>query len=178
VFLTFDDGPHPEITPKVLALLKQHNATATFFLVGDNALKYPDVVAQIVNEGHTIGNHTMHHVNGYKTSTKSYLENVSKCAKHVSSSLFRPPYGKLTRKQGNALLKQGYKLIMWDVLSYDFDKTISAEVCANNVIKHIKPGSIVVLHDSEKAQSNMLYALNKTLEYGLSKDFLFSAIKN
>jgi peptidoglycan/xylan/chitin deacetylase (PgdA/CDA1 family) len=178
VFLTFDDGPHPEITPKVLALLKQHNATATFFLVGDNALKYPDVVAQIVNEGHAIGNHTMHHVNGYKTSTKSYLENVSKCAKHVSSSLFRPPYGKLTRKQGNALLKQGYKLIMWDVLSYDFDKTISAEACAKNVIKHIKPGSIVVFHDSEKAESNMLHALEKTLEYGLSKGFLFSAIKN
>jgi peptidoglycan-N-acetylglucosamine deacetylase len=178
VFLTFDDGPHPEITPKVLALLKQHNAKATFFLVGENAEKFPAVVQQILDEGHAIGNHTYNHLNGYKTSFAEYLNNTEKCAKQLASSLFRPPYGKLTRKQGKALIKANYRIIMWDVLSYDFDKTTNPEQCANNIIKHLSPGSIVVLHDSEKAEKNMLFALNKTLEYGLSKQFLFSSIKN
>lgn len=178
VFLTFDDGPHPEITPKVLALLKQFNAKATFFLVGENAEKFPAVVQQILDEGHTIGNHTHNHLNGFKTSLEKYLKNVDECAHHVSSTLFRPPYGKLTRSQGKSLIANGYRIIMWDVLSYDFDKTISPEQCANNVIKHLSAGSIVVLHDSEKAEKNMLFALEKTLECGAAKGFSFGAIKN
>jgi peptidoglycan-N-acetylglucosamine deacetylase len=178
VFLTFDDGPHPEITPKVLELLKQHNAKATFFLVGENAKKYPEIVAKILNEGHAVGNHTHNHLHGFKTSLEKYLENVDECANHVSSLLFRPPYGKLSRRQGKALIAKGYRIIMWDVLSYDFDKTISIEDCAKNVLKHIKPSSVIIFHDSEKAEKNMLYALNRTLEFGLSKQLTFGAIKN
>jgi peptidoglycan-N-acetylglucosamine deacetylase len=178
VFLTFDDGPHPEITPKVLELLKQHNAKATFFLVGENAKKYPEIVAKILNEGHAVGNHTHNHLHGFKTSLEKYLENVDECANHVSSLLFRPPYGKLSRRQGKALIAKGYRIIMWDVLSYDFDKTISPEDCAQNILKHIKPSSVIIFHDSEKAEKNMLYALNRTLEFGLSKKFMFGAIKN
>jgi len=163
VFLTFDDGPHPEITPKVLALLKQHNAKATFFCVGENAKKHPKIITQILEEGHSLGNHTHNHLHGFKTSIEKYLENVDECAKHITSKLFRPPYGKLTRKQGRALIQKGYKIIMWDILSYDFDKTLSPERCAENVTKHLKSGSIVIFHDSEKAEKNMLYTLEKTL---------------
>lgn len=176
VFLTFDDGPHPEITPKVLALLKQHNAKATFFCVGENAKKHPEIIKQILQEGHALGNHTHNHLHGFKTPLEKYVENTEECAEHISSKLFRPPYGKITRKQGKALMKKGYNIIMWDILSYDFDKTISAQRCTENVANHLKSGSIVIFHDSEKAEKNMLYALEKTLVFCALKKYNCRAV--
>lgn len=165
VYLTFDDGPHPEITPKVLSLLKEYSASATFFCVGGNAEKYPGIINQILSEGHTIGNHTQHHLNGWKTHSKTYLENIVQCSKFIDSKLFRPPYGKITKKQGKEVLKKGYQIIMWDVLSYDYSSKYTPEKCAKHIVNSIKPGSIVVFHDSEKAEKNMLYALRKLLDY-------------
>lgn len=165
VYLTFDDGPHPEITLKVLSVLKEHGAKATFFCVGENAEKYPDVIKQILAEGHSIGNHTQHHLNGWKTRTKTYIDDVELCSRSIESKLFRPPYGKLTKKQGKRVLEQGYSVIMWDVLSYDFSVKYSPERSLNHVKQSIRSGSIVVFHDSEKAAENMLYTLPKTLAY-------------
>lgn len=164
VYLTFDDGPHPEITPKVLSILKEHNAKASFFCVGENAKKYPEVMAQIIAEGHSVGNHTQHHLKGWKTHSKVYIEDIKECSKYVDSKLFRPPYGKLTKKQGKLILEQGYQIIMWDVLSYDYSSKYSPEKCFNHVKRSLKPGSIIVFHDSEKAAEKMLYALPKVLE--------------
>ncbi|MFP5471750.1 MAG: polysaccharide deacetylase family protein [Bacteroidia bacterium] len=169
VFLTFDDGPHPEITPKVLALLKQYHAKATFFCVGENAQKHPEIIKQIAEEGHALGNHTHNHLHGFKTPLEKYIENTEECAEHIFSTLFRPPYGKITRKQGKALMKKGYNIVMWNVLSYDFDKTLSPQRCAENVANHLKPGAIVIFHDSAKAEKNMLYALEKTLTFCAEK---------
>ena len=165
VYLTFDDGPHPEITPKVLSTLKKFGAKATFFCVGENVEKYPETFQQILSEGHAVGNHTQHHLKGWKTRSKTYLEGIKECAKLIDSKLFRPPYGKLTKKQSKAILEDGYQIIMWDVLSYDYNSKYSPEKCAKHVINSIKPGSIVVFHDSEKAEKNMLYALTNLLEY-------------
>lgn len=177
VFLTFDDGPHPKITPKVLETLKKYEAKATFFCVGENAEKHPHVLKNIFAEGHAIGNHTHKHLNGYKTTLGNYIKSVEQCANYINSNLFRPPYGKITRKQGKALVKMNYRIIMWDVLSYDFDNNISQEKCANNVIKNIQPGSIIVFHDSEKAEKNMLYALEATLKYCRSKNMTSVILK-
>jgi peptidoglycan/xylan/chitin deacetylase (PgdA/CDA1 family) len=165
VYLTFDDGPIPEVTPWVLDTLASFNAKATFFCIGDNIKKHPTVFKKVLKEGHTIGNHTQHHLNGRKTSTKVYLKDVEKCASLIESELFRPPYGRVSSKQVRKLKKKGYTIVMWDVLSGDFDKKISVEKCCQNVIQHIEPGSIVVFHDSLKAEKNLKYALPKVLEY-------------
>lgn len=165
VYLTFDDGPHPEITPKVLSILKENDAKATFFCVGENAEKYPNVIKQILADGHSIGNHTQHHLKGWKTRSKAYFEDVQLCSNSIDSKLFRPPYGKLTKKQGKLILEKGYSIIMWDVLSYDYNSKYSPKDCFNHVKNQIKPGSIVVFHDSEKAEKNMLYTLPKILSY-------------
>ncbi|MCW9036738.1 MULTISPECIES: polysaccharide deacetylase family protein [Altibacter] len=173
VYLTFDDGPIPEVTPWVLDILKQFNAKATFFCIGDNTRKHPALFQRILAEGHTIGNHTFHHVNGWKLDTSAYLQEVLRAEaifktedKKVPNKLFfRPPYGKLRSSQAKALQKKGYYIVMWDVLSADFDANVSEEVCLQNVLKHIQPGSIVVFHDSIKAQKNLRYALPKVLEF-------------
>jgi peptidoglycan/xylan/chitin deacetylase (PgdA/CDA1 family) len=164
VFLTFDDGPHPEITPLVLTQLKNHTAKASFFCIGKNIEQNNSTFLQLKNDGHSIGNHTYDHVNGWQTDNASYFESVKKCQELTQTKLFRPPYGKITRQQSKKL-KEDYKIIMWDVLSADFDKSISKEKCLNNVLKNIQPGSIVVFHDSEKAAEKMLYALDKVLEF-------------
>lgn len=174
VYLTFDDGPIPEVTPWVLSELKKHNAHATFFCIGDNINKYPSIFQQIIAEGHSVGNHTYHHINGSKTEASAYVQNVLKAEETIQSNLpnsqksnmlFRPPYGKLTSKQAKLLQQQGYKIIMWDVLSADFDTRISEEKCLQNVIKNIRPGSILIFHDSLKAEKNLRYALPKVLEF-------------
>ncbi|PHR13941.1 MAG: polysaccharide deacetylase family protein [Aequorivita sp.] len=165
VFLTFDDGPIPQVTPWVLDELKNHNAKATFFCIGENIEKHPEIFQRIIAEGHAVGNHTFNHLNGWKTETSEYIENTLLAEKLIASKLFRPPYGKTTSKQAKQLQQKGFKIIMWNVLSYDFDATLSEKKCLQNVLKIIKPGSIVVFHDSLKAEKNLRYVLPKVLEY-------------
>ena len=155
VYLTFDDGPHPSVTPFVLDLLKQYNAAASFFCIGKNVIQHPDIYNRIIKEGHTVGNHSHNHLNGWKTPVKQYLEDVANAANYIDSNLYRPPYGRIRLKQAagikHAMNKTNARIIMWDVLSADFDIEISATDCVNNVLSNIEPGSIVVFHDSEKA---------------------------
>ena len=174
VYLTFDDGPIPLVTPWVIEVLKQYKAKATFFCVGDNVIKHANVFQQIIEEGHSIGNHTYHHLNGWSTKTKDYINNCKKCEdslnrvqdyKSSSNPLFRPPFGKLTLKQSKTLQEKGFHIIMWDVLSADFDTKISNKKCLENVLKNIKPGSIVVFHDSLKSYDKLRYVLPKVLDF-------------
>lgn len=165
IYLTFDDGPHPEITPQVLALLRRYNAKATFFCVGENAARFPEIVAQIRAEGHALGNHTHNHLNGWKTPTRTYVENTLTAAQYVPTGWFRPPYGRIRAAQAHYLQKNGFKVIMWDVLSCDFDPQYTARDCARFVIRHARPGSIVVFHDSPKAAPRCLPALEAVLRY-------------
>jgi peptidoglycan-N-acetylglucosamine deacetylase len=168
VYLTFDDGPHPTITPWVLDQLRLYNVKATFFCIGRNVEKYPDIFQQVLKEGHSIGNHTYHHLNGWKTNDQKYLDDVSKASQIIRSNLFRPPYGRIknsqARKIQDAMQTNDAKIIMWDVLSADFDSLFSPENCLNNVIENVSPGSIIVFHDSEKAFINLEYVLPKTLQ--------------
>ena len=184
IYLTFDDGPHPEITPWVLKLLKEYNAKATFFCVGENIEKYPETFKQILAEGHSVGNHTYNHLNGWKTSTSAYLENIDKAESaiikyalvKIKNKLFRPPYGKPRLSQLKKLKKLNYQVVMWEVLSGDFDQKINSEECYSNVIENSKNGSIIVFHDSEKAINHLRYTLPKVLEYYKSKGYAFRKI--
>lgn len=174
--LTFDDGPHPAATPFVLDTLKQFNAKATFFCIGKNVATQKDVYQRILDEGHKVGNHTFNHLNGWKTKDADYINNVREAEKYIDSKLFRPPYGKISRFKINLLQKAGYKIIMWDVLSGDFDKDETKEQCAANVILQAKPGSIIVFHDSEKAFEKMAYTLPVVLSKFSAEGFTFKAI--
>lgn len=167
VYLTFDDGPVPEITPWVLDQLEAYQVKATFFCIGDNVRKHPEIYEEVIRRGHAIGNHTFNHLNGWKTATSTYIENTIKWEDYAAtqSFLFRPPYGKIKRIQAQKLMQKGYKIIMWDVLSADFDASVAPEKCLSNVVNHLEPGSIVVFHDSVKAFKNIQYALPKTLQY-------------
>ena len=181
IYLTFDDGPIPEVTLWVIQVLKQYKAKATFFCIGDNVNKHPEVFQQVIKEGHSIGNHTFNHLNGWKTKTEDYINNCKKCEHTLNlvqddkstirnqeseiNNLFRPPFGKLTVRQSKNLQKKGYHIIMWDVLSADFDTKISKEKCLENVLKNIQPGSIVVFHDSLKSNEKLRYVLPKVLDY-------------
>ncbi|HEX9601798.1 MAG TPA: polysaccharide deacetylase family protein [Mariniflexile sp.] len=187
LYLTFDDGPTPEITNWTLNTLKEYNARATFFCIGNNIEKHPEIFQNILNEGHAIGNHTNNHIKGWKTKAKDYLENILEAeniiTNHIQDSefrvlnLFRPPYGQITPKQGKKLLELNYKIIMWDVLSFDWDKDVSKETCLKNVTSNATNGSIVVFHDSIKASKNMQYALPKVMEYYSEKGFSFKALQ-
>ena len=165
IYLTFDDGPHPTITNFVLDILKKHNAKASFFCIGKNVELYFDVYKRIINEGHTVGNHTQNHLKGWQTKDEIYLKDIEQAATNIDSKLFRPPYGRITKFQSSLLIEQGYKVIMWDVLSGDFDINLSKEKCAENVLLNATNGSIIVFHDSEKAKERIEYALPKVLEY-------------
>jgi len=177
IYLSFDDGPHPQVTPFVLDQLKDFKAKASFFCIGDNIVKYPKVYERIVNEGHTVGNHTQNHLNGWKSTTIKYLENVEAAATHIDSDLFRPPYGKIKRFQAKQLQEnKGLKIIMWSVLSGDFDQQILPEKCLQNVLLNTRSGSIVVFHDSEKAWKRLAYALPKVLEHFTEKGYSFKKI--
>ena len=177
VFLTFDDGPTPEITEWVLAELRNYNAKATFFCIGDNIRKYPAIFQKVLAENHSIGNHTFNHLKGWKTPTEDYIENAKLCQSEIENqkseirNLFRPPYGKIKSSQAKILRKMGYKIIMWDVISFDFDQTISREKCLENVLKNVESGSIIVFHDSKKAWQNLEYVLPKTLKFLNEKGF-------
>ena len=187
IYLTFDDGPIPEITEWVLAELKKYEAKATFFCIGDNIQKYPEIFEKVINEGHSIGNHTFNHLNGWKTSTKGYIENSIQWSvisgqsennkqKTTSNKLFRPPYGKLKLSQSKKLRQLGYKIIMWDVLSADYDMSVSPEKCLENVLKNVTSGSIIVFHDSVKAFPNLQYTLPKALNFWQEKGFVFEKL--
>jgi len=186
VFLTFDDGPTPDITEWVLDQLIQYDAKGTFFCIGNNIEKYPEIFQKTIAEGHAIGNHSFNHLNGWKTSTEDYIKNVEFCQSQISSrnlgtkyqitNLFRPPYGKIKSSQYKKLRALGYKIIMWDIISYDFDAETSTEKCLNNVLKNIKSGSIIVFHDSLKAERNLKYVLPKTLEFLEQKGFVCAHI--
>ena len=165
IYLSFDDGPHPIITNFVLDTLKENGIKATFFCIGDNVLKYPETFERIVKEQHSIGNHTHNHLNGWKSDNIQYYKNILQAAKHIPSKLFRPPYGKIKPTQANYLLKRGWRIIMWNSLSADFDTSIDGITCFNNVISTMKNGSIVVFHDSEKAFDRMKIALPLLIQY-------------
>lgn len=165
IYLSFDDGPHPIITNFVLDTLKENGIKATFFCIGDNVLKYPETFERIVKEQHCIGNHTHNHLNGWKSDNIQYYKNILQAAKHIPSKLFRPPYGKIKPTQANYLLKRGWRIIMWNSLSADFDSSIDGVTCFNNVKSTMKNGSIVVFHDSEKAFDRLKIALPLLIEY-------------
>ena len=191
VFLTFDDGPIPEITEWTLEQLKKYDAKATFFCIGNNIEKYPDIFQKIIDDNHALGNHTFNHLNGWKNSTEDYIENVKLCQSQITNpkshpsdselaqqilNLFRPPYGKIKPSQSKILRKLGYKIIMWDILSYDFDQTITPEKCLDNVLRNVVNGSIIVFHDNIKAEQNLKYALPKTLAFLKEKGFVCAKI--
>ena len=182
IYLTFDDGPIPEVTEWVLNILKSKDIKATFFCIGDNMKKHPEVYKRILAEGHQTGNHTFNHLNGWKTETNHYIENLKLCETEYlklnteHSFLFRPPYGKIKPSQSKTIRQFGYKIIMWDVLSYDFDSTVSEEKCLENVISNTEQGSIIVFHDSVKAEKNLKYALPKAIQVLKDKGFVFDVI--
>jgi len=178
IYLTFDDGPTPEITNWTLDLLNEYNAKATFFCIGKNVLEEPEIYARILKENHQIGNHTHNHTNGSNTDLKTYINNVLKAEKHLKNpaKLFRPPYGRIKRKQAKKMKSLGYTIIMWDVLSADFDITIGKEKCLQNVLRNTKNGSVIVFHDSVKAFENLQYTLPKVLDYFSKKGYIFKAI--
>jgi len=165
VYITFDDGPHPEATPFVLDMLDSYHAHATFFCIGKNIAAHPELFERVKSKGHIVGNHTYDHLNGWKNYNDTYLKNIYKTAKYVEHKIFRPPYGRIKISQSKKLISKGWKIFMWDVLSADFDTEISPQDCLENVLLNIVPGSIVVFHDSEKAFPRMKYALPKVLEY-------------
>lgn len=164
VFLTFDDGPTPGVTEYILATLAKYNAKATFFVLGKNVEMYPDLYQRILDAGHKVGNHTYSHQKGWGMSLERYVEDVDFAGDIVHSELFRPPYARITIAQTRALARR-YKLVMWDIISRDYNLSLSPERCLKNVINNIEAGSIVVFHDSDKAFRNMSYALPRTLEY-------------
>ena len=165
LYLSFDDGPHEEATPFVLDLLKQFNAKASFFCIGNNVAKYPAIYQRILEEGHGVGNHTYHHKNGWKTGNEAYYADISMGSEIIHSRIFSPPYGKIRFSQISHLKQQMHlQPVMWSVLSGDFDLELSADDCARNVIRNMRPGSIIVFHDSAKAFEKIKYALPKVLE--------------
>lgn len=177
IYLSFDDGPHAGATPFVLDQLRQFNACATFFCIGKNVEAEPDVYKRILNEGHRVGNHTQHHLNGWKTADKKYLADVEKARTLIDSDLFRPPYGRISAFQISNLTRSlKYKLIMWDVLSGDFDPAVTGKIAAERVIRKAGPGSIVVFHDSAKSFAVIRQALPEVLKYFAGKGYLFKSI--
>jgi len=163
LYLTFDDGPEPTVTPWVLDELRARNAKATFFLVGANAERQLELVKRIRSEGHAIGNHTHRHLNGWKTAIGEYRDDVDRAQEITGTRLFRPPYGRITRRQA-AMLKSRFTVVMWDVLSKDYDARCSPEECARNVLRAARPGSIIVFHDSRKAEASLRHALPLVLD--------------
>ena len=176
IYLTFDDGPIPEVTPWVLDELRKFGAKATFFCVGDNVKSHPNIFKKVTEAGHAVGNHTFNHLNGWGTENLPYFHNIRATARLVKSRLFRPPYGRLMPSQ-KSFLERHYKIIMWDVLSGDFDQNLSGEDCLNNVVENVRPGSIIVMHDSLKAEANLRFVLPRVLQHFTEKGFRFERLE-
>ncbi|WP_199121149.1 polysaccharide deacetylase family protein [Pedobacter sp. ASV28] len=178
VYLTFDDGPIPNVTDFVLNTLKSFNAKATFFCIGENISKHPQVFDRLKSEGHTIGNHTYNHLKGWKTDDQHYIDNFLKCQDLTQTQLFRPPYGRIKKSQIAALKSKNINLtiVMWDVLSGDFDLSLSPETCYQNVVKNVRNGSIIVFHDSLKAFDRLQYALPNALKYLTENGYQFGTL--
>jgi len=178
IYVTFDDGPIPIVTPFVLNILNQFNAKATFFCIGDNVRKHPDIFEQVKAGGHAIGNHTFNHLKGWKTDDETYLDNFLEADKLLQTNLFRPPYGRIKRTQAKLLqqAKPDLKVMMWNILSADFDQGLKPQKCLDNVLKNTGNGDIVLFHDSLKAAPRMEYALPKALEYWSKQGFEFKSI--
>lgn len=175
IYLSFDDGPVPDVTPWVLDVLKTNSIQATFFCVGENVKKNNLIYQRIVKENHAVGNHTYNHISGWKTPLAAYLQNVEHCAKQVQSNLFRPPYGRIRKKQ-QKVLEENYSIVMWDVLSGDYDQRTTPEQCLRNVIKNVRNGSIIVFHDSVKAKKNIQYALPRFIEEAKAMGYAFGKL--
>jgi peptidoglycan/xylan/chitin deacetylase (PgdA/CDA1 family) len=173
VYLTFDDGPHPEATLFALEQLKKFNVPASFFCIGKNVREHPEIYNRIIEEGHAVGNHTQNHLNGWWNDNHTYLNNILKARKHISANIFRPPYGRIKISQAKRLSRSrpSWKIYMWDVLSGDFDTALSPEECLQNVLENVEPGSIVVFHDSAKAFPRMKFALPKFLQFCQEKNW-------
>jgi peptidoglycan/xylan/chitin deacetylase (PgdA/CDA1 family) len=176
VYLTFDDGPIPEITPWVLDLLKKYGIKATFFCVGDNVRKYPEIYQMILEDGHQVGNHTFHHIQGLMTRTKNYRKDVEQAAGFIQTKLFRPPHGHLRNRQFRQL-KKDYEVVMWDVVTRDYSKYMTSEQVFKNVKKYTRNGSIIVFHDSIKAGTRMMEALPRSIEWLLEQGYHFQLIQ-
>ncbi len=176
LYLTFDDGPTIEVSHWILNTLGECNAKATFFCVGENVAKHPEIYATLIDKGHAIGNHTYNHLNGWKTGTTDYIMNVAKAHKLIQSRLFRPPYGKIKRSQAKVLKYMGFHTVLWSVLTYDFDKELNREDAWKNILKYTLPGSIIVFHDHLKAFDNLKELLPKTLEHFTSRGYIFEKI--
>jgi len=178
IYLTFDDGPIPEVTPFVLETLERYEAKATFFCIGDNVRKHPEIYEQVKSAGHSIGNHTFNHLNGWKTDTNIYLDNIELCNSFTETKLFRPPYGRILPSQIKGIKKNypGTKIIMWDILSGDFDLNIDAEKCYHNATQATESGSIIVFHDSLKAYPRLKTALPRAMEFWRDQGYRFSSI--
>lgn len=172
LFLSFDDGPVPELTPWVLDTLKEYGAKATFFCVGDNVKKYPELYKRIKEEGHGVGNHTFSHINGFRTSIRRYIRDVYRARRYIDSKLFRPPYGRM-RVWARRFLSARYRIILWDILSMDYDRSLDPRQVVRNVIGNVKPGSIVVFHDNLKAKKNLEYVLPRILDYYSKRGYTF-----
>lgn len=176
IYLTFDDGPHPVATPFVLDQLAAYGAKASFFCIGKNVVAEPAIYQRIVSEGHTVGNHTHQHVNGWKTTDENYVTDTLTAAAYIQSDLFRPPYGRIKRSQIKLLQDKGMKIIMWDVLSADFDTDLTPQASLSYVLYHTKPGSIVLFHDSEKAWERMSVALPAVLKHFTNEGYVFDRL--
>lgn len=177
VYLTFDDGPIPEVTPALLDILREAGVKATFFMVADNVRKYPDLAARVVAEGHRVGNHTFNHLRGTKYSTAEYMANVAKAAEILpTTNLFRPPYGRLRAAQKKALREQGYKIVLWDVLTHDYDAAYSTERLVEIVRKYVRKGSIINFHDSVKSNERMLAAMPQVIDYLKNEGYSFDIL--
>lgn len=178
IYLTFDDGPHPVITPFVLDELSKYDAKATFFCVGKNVQAFPGVYNRILEEGHAVGNHSFDHLDGWKTNNIVYKSNIIEASKFIDSDLFRPPYGRITWNQQKDLTSAipAFKIVMWSLLSGDFDRDITPEQCYKKVLKNTKSGSVIVFHDSEKANKRMSYALPRVLKYFFERGYFFEKI--
>jgi peptidoglycan/xylan/chitin deacetylase (PgdA/CDA1 family) len=186
IYLTFDDGPTPEITPWVLNLLEQYNAKATFFCIGKNLRQHPVLVRQIVEQQHKIGNHSFSHLKGWQTKSKNYINDILQAAEIIQSTtnntainqklLFRPPYGQITKTQANVLIDKGFTIVLWNILTGDFDPNLNPEKSLKKTLKNTKPGSIVVFHDSLKAKKNLQYILPNVLKHWSQQGYQFKTL--
>ena len=176
VYLTFDDGPIPECTPQVLDILAQYGVHATFFMVADNAVRYPNLLERVRNEGHAVGNHTYHHIKGFKHSTHDYLQDVEKADQVLQTHLFRPPHGRMTAQQKKAILAQGYTIVLWDVLTHDYNPRYSVEHMLKVIKRYTRNGSVITCHDSLKSKDRLLTLLPQMIEYLHNQGYEFATL--